>query len=137
MIIQTAEDMVKLGRTIGDKLHGGEIFELVGDVGAGKTTFTHGLAAGLGVTETVQSPSFTISCNYPARDELTLNHYDFYRLNDPGIVAMELADTLNDPQAVTVIEWGESVRDILPPHTTIEFKYLADSGREVIVHPAE
>ena len=136
MKIETAEDMVELGYEIGRKLKSGEIFELVGDVGAGKTTFTHCLAKGLGVTDTVQSPSFTISCNYPARDGLVLNHYDFYRLNDPGIVAMELADSLDDPKAVTVIEWGEGVRDILPPHTTIKLSYLPDQGREVeIIKP--
>ncbi len=137
MKIETADDMVNLGLKLGQQLKGGEIFELIGDVGAGKTTFTHGLAKGLDITDAVQSPSFTISCSYPARDGLTLNHYDFYRLSDPGIVAMELADSINDPHVITVIEWGESVRNILPPHTTIEFKYLPSSGREVIIHSAE
>lgn len=132
MIIKTTEEMVALGQRIGAQLHGSEVFELIGDVGAGKTTFTHGLAAGLGVTDTVQSPSFTINCSYPARDGLVLNHYDFYRLSDPGIVTMELAESIHDPQSVTVIEWGQSVQHCLPEqHIIIKFNYLPDSGRDV------
>lgn len=126
--------MERLGQQIGRQLRGGEVLELIGDVGAGKTTFTRGLAAGLGVTDTVQSPSFTISCSYPARDGLTLNHYDFYRLNDPGIVAMELAESINDNKSITVIEWGDSIRDVLPSnHVTIKFNYLPDQGRDVVI----
>lgn len=134
MIIQTAEQMEQLGRRIGRQLRGGEVLELVGDVGTGKTTFTRGLAMGLGVTDTIQSPSFTISCNYPARDGLVLNHYDFYRLNDLGIVTMELSESINDPSSITVIEWGDSIRDVLPDkHVVINFNYLPGSGRDVVI----
>lgn len=132
MIIKTAEEMETLGRKIGASLHGGEVIELIGDVGAGKTTFTRGLALGLGITSPITSPSFTISCRYPARDGLSLNHYDFYRLSDPGIVAMELAESVHDPRAITVIEWGESIQDVLPKnHIIIHINYLPDAGRVV------
>jgi tRNA threonylcarbamoyladenosine biosynthesis protein TsaE len=92
-IINSEIEMKQLGEEIGHSLKGGEVLELIGDVGAGKTTFTKGLAKGLGVAETVQSPSFTISRMYEAGD-LTLSHYDFYRLNDAGIMAMEIASAL-------------------------------------------
>lgn len=104
----------QLGEKLGALLKGGETIELIGDVGAGKTTFTKGLAVGLGIDEDVQSPSFTISHVYDARDGLLLAHYDFYRLNDAGIMADELMETSQDPTAVTVIEWADIVEDVLP-----------------------
>ena len=134
MIINTADDMEQLGQRIGQLLHGGETIELIGDLGAGKTTLTRGIASGLGVTDNVASPSFTISCNYPGRDGLTLRHYDFYRLADAGIMAMELAEAIADQHVVTIIEWADSVHDILPAdHITIRINYRPDSGREVTI----
>jgi tRNA threonylcarbamoyladenosine biosynthesis protein TsaE len=106
--------MKDLGRHIGELLRGGEMIELVGDVGAGKTTFTKGLAAGLGIDEDVQSPSFTISRLYDARDGLQLAHYDFYRLDDAGIMTHELDEAINDPSIVTVVEWADAAKSVLP-----------------------
>jgi tRNA threonylcarbamoyladenosine biosynthesis protein TsaE len=103
-----------LGEKIGRLLKGGEVIELVGDVGAGKTTFVKGLAVGLAIEETVQSPTFTISRIYDARGGLSLAHYDFYRLNDAGIMADELAETTKDPASITVIEWADIVEGVLP-----------------------
>lgn len=116
MIIEAESEaaLKDFGATLGGVLRGGEIIELVGDVGAGKTTLTKGVAAGMGVTETVQSPSFTISRVYDAPHELRLAHYDFYRLHDAGIMADELQETLQDPQTVTVIEWAGIVDGVLP-----------------------
>ncbi len=116
MIIEVndAFEMNAFGKRLADVLHGGEVIELVGDVGAGKTTLTRGIAEGLGVNDEVQSPSFTISRSYPVRDSLTLAHYDFYRLNDPGIMKDELSEVIRDPKAITVIEWGNIVSGILP-----------------------
>jgi len=85
--IKNEVQMTNFGKKLGSFLVGGEVIELVGDVGAGKTTLTKGIGIGLGVTENVQSPSFTISQVYDARDNLTLSHYDFYRLNDAGIMS--------------------------------------------------
>ena len=103
-----------LGEKLGRLLRGGEVIELVGDVGAGKTTFVKGLAVGLSIDEDVQSPSFTISRVYEARDDLQLAHYDFYRLSDAGIMADELTETTQDPLTVTVIEWADIVEGVLP-----------------------
>jgi tRNA threonylcarbamoyladenosine biosynthesis protein TsaE len=130
--ILTDVKMRDLGALIGAALKGGEVFELVGDVGAGKTTFVKGLARGLDVTDDVQSPSFTINRNYAARDNLMLNHYDFYRLPDAGIMAVEIAESLSEPQNVTVVEWGESVRDVLPvERIVVKITYLPKEGREI------
>lgn len=125
--------MRAIGAKIGAKLRGGEVFELVGDVGTGKTTFVKGLAKGLDVNDDVQSPSFTINRNYRGRDGLLLNHYDFYRLADAGIMAMEIAESLLNPKNITVVEWGGSVRDVLPnSRIVVKITYLPETGREML-----
>ena len=109
------------------------MIELVGDVGTGKTTFTRGLAAGLGVNEPVTSPSFTISKTYAFKNG-ELIHYDFYRLKDPGLMAEDLDENLNNNHAVVVVEWAESVENFLPENRTkIEIKLNDDGTREVTV----
>lgn len=129
-----SEAMHALGMTIGKQLVGGEVIELVGDVGAGKTTLTKGIAAGMGVDEDVQSPSFTISRVYDADHDLRLAHYDFYRLHDPGIMADELRDTMHDPHAVTVVEWADIVTDVLPVgHIRVRIKPTSESSRSVVL----
>ncbi len=105
---------MQLGRTIGQALHGGEVLELSSDLGGGKTALTKGIAAGMGSTDTVQSPTFTISRIYKCADDRELHHFDFYRLNDAGIMAAELAESLEDERAVVVIEWSGIVEKILP-----------------------
>lgn len=119
--------MVAIGRKLGEQLRGGEVIELVGDVGAGKTTLAKGVGLGLSIDESVQSPSFTISRVYPARDGLELHHYDFYRLTDAGVMRYELAESINDPRVVTIIEWADTVQQVLPKdHYRIQISYAPD-----------
>ena len=123
-----------VAQKIGGLLRGGEVLELVGDVGAGKTTFVKGLAKGLGIGEDVQSPTFTISRVYDGRDDLQLAHYDFYRLNDAGIMQAELAEVVRDPKTVTVIEWAAIVEGVLPEsRITIEFIATSDEERQLTI----
>jgi len=134
MIIEvTHEDEMKaFGKRLGSKLSGGEVIELVGDVGAGKTTLTKGIAVGLGIEEDVQSPSFTISRVYDARDELRLAHYDFYRLHDAGIMADELRETIHDPRSVTILEWANVVEGVLPEkRLTIQITTPTETTRQL------
>jgi tRNA threonylcarbamoyladenosine biosynthesis protein TsaE len=112
--IENEAAMKAFGRALGALLKGGEMIELIGDVGAGKTTLTKGIADGLAIDEDIQSPSFTISRVYDARDGITLAHYDFYRLHDPGIMADELHETLHNPKVVTIVEWAAIVSGVLP-----------------------
>jgi tRNA threonylcarbamoyladenosine biosynthesis protein TsaE len=136
MIKQVTSDtaMHAFGVQLAAALTGGEIIELVGDVGAGKTTLTKGVAAGLGITETVQSPSFTISRVYDAPNDLVLAHYDFYRLQDAGIMADELHETLHDPRTITVIEWAGIVDGVLPTdHLTITITSPSETDRQVVL----
>lgn len=129
-IIKSDLEMRALGQEIARSLKGG-VIELIGDVGAGKTTFTKGLAAGLGVAETVSSPSFTISRVYEG-ENFNLSHYDFYRLNDAGILSLEIADALENPHNITVVEWAESVAEILPENRLkIEISKTEEDFRKV------
>ncbi len=124
--------MQDFGARLGAKLSGGEVIELVGDIGAGKTTFTKGLARGLGVSDDVQSPTFTISRIYETPSGIRLAHYDFYRLQDAGVMQMELAESVCDPQTITVIEWAKIVENVLPATTlTIEIAPLDEMTRVV------
>lgn len=132
--VHTEKDMKQFGERLGRLLHGGETIELIGDVGAGKTTLTKGIALGLGVDEDVQSPSFTISRVYDGRDGLQLAHYDFYRLDNAGIMADELSEVVGDPQIVTVIEWAGIVEGVLPvDRLTLRIISPAEHVREVTV----
>ena len=136
--VKSEQEMRALGEKLGGLLKGGEVIELVGDVGAGKTTFTKGLAVGLGIDEDVQSPSFTISRVYDARDGLLLSHYDFYRLSDAGIMANELKETTQDPTAVTVIEWADIVDGVLPEtRLLIEFAAPTETTRNLTLNGSD
>jgi tRNA threonylcarbamoyladenosine biosynthesis protein TsaE len=112
--VKSAEEMQALGGKIGTRITGGEVIVLIGDIGAGKTTFTKGLARAMGISEDVQSPTFTVSRVYETARGVTLAHYDFYRLSDPGIMRAELAEAVHDPVTATIIEWSEIVADVLP-----------------------
>ncbi len=133
MLIHSETEMLELGRNFATQLKVPAVLELVGDVGAGKTTFTRGLAEGLGVKATLSSPSFTISRLYQGSDCI-LAHYDFYRLEDPGIMSEDLAESIADPKTVTVIEWGQSIKELLPAdHRIVEIKYVDENTREVTI----
>lgn len=115
-----------LGEKLGATLQGGECFELISDLGGGKTTFTRGLVRGLGSKDKVSSPTFTISKQYKVEDK-TVYHYDFYRLQEPGLVAEELAEAVADSKGISVIEWAQTVQHVLPKNRIIiEFKKVAD-----------
>jgi tRNA threonylcarbamoyladenosine biosynthesis protein TsaE len=120
----------RLSERIGRSLRGGEVIELVSDVGGGKTTFVRGLAKGFGSPDAVGSPSFTLSREYRA-GKRTMYHFDFYRLQDPGIMTNELAEVIDDPLAVVVVEWADIVEDVLPAErVTINIKSTGETSRE-------
>lgn len=127
----SAEETEALGEAIGRQLKGGEVIELVSDLGGGKTTFVRGLARGFGSTDRVSSPTFTISQEYRA-GKRTLFHFDFYRLHEAGIVADELAEVANDPQTVVVVEWGDIVSDVLPAaRLSVTITAVSEQEREL------
>ena len=132
MDIKSEQEMLDFGRTFAEKIVSPVTIELVGDVGVGKTTFVKGLAEGLGIEEPVTSPSFTISKSYALSGGGKLVHYDFYRLSEPGLMADDLKENVDGKNNVVVIEWGESVVDLLPEdHIRIKIECTEDKGRRV------
>ena len=133
--IKSENQMIALGKSLAKTLTPPVTIELIGDVGAGKTTLTKGIAAGLGIKDPITSPSFTLSKQYLSTYRVRpciLVHYDFYRLPDPGIMAEDLAESIADPQTITIIEWADTVQGILPKnHIKITIKYNNDSSRTV------
>lgn len=114
------------------RLRGGEVIELNSDLGGGKTAFVRGLARGMGSTDHVASPTFTISRQYHSAD-LTLYHFDFYRLQEPGLIANELAETTHDPLAVAVVEWGNIVENVLPADKlTVQIMRTGEQSRNFV-----
>lgn len=125
-------DFAKRLVSTGD-LAGRTVVELLGDVGAGKTTFTRGLAYGLGVKKPITSPSFTISKSYALpHSNGRLIHYDFYRLPDPGLMLDDLQENLDNPENIIIVEWGESVANILPENRIrIHITYNENGSRSI------
>lgn len=122
-----------LGESIGKSLRGGEVIELSGDVGAGKTTFVRGLARGMVSLDRVSSPTFTIYRLYKSK-KINLYHYDFYRLNDPDILKSELADLMQDSKNAIVLEWADTVEDVLPlERIRINISVISENEREIQV----
>ena len=132
MKIDSEQEMLDFGKVFAKNLKFPAVIELVGDVGTGKTTFTRGLAEGLGVKSQITSPSFTISKSYALPNNRHLIHYDFYRLTDPGLMLADLNESINNKNTLTIIEWGNTVTDILPKNrVTIKIEYDETGGRNL------
>lgn len=135
-VTKTAAETFELGQKLGEQLAGGEILQLRGPLGAGKTMFAKGVAAGLGIDpEEVTSPSFTLVNPYEGR--LPLFHIDLYRLPEgPSAAhAVDLDELLMDEKAVIVIEWAERMGAYpLPGNVTrISIAGTGDAPRTITV----
>jgi len=112
-VTRSAADTHALAERIGSLLRAGDVVVLAGELGAGKTVFAKGLARALGISEPVVSPSFTIVREYDA--PLPLVHVDVYRLDHVQELHDLGFDDLVGGDSVTVVEWGDRVRAVLPP----------------------
>jgi tRNA threonylcarbamoyladenosine biosynthesis protein TsaE len=133
MIVESnsPEETEELGSQLGRRLKGGEIVELISDLGGGKTTFVRGLAKGAGSLDHVSSPTFTVNKIYKS-PKFDISHFDFYRLIEAGILTHELEDLLTDQHSVIIIEWGEAVKHVLPEkRLTVGLEPLGTSSREI------
>ena len=121
------------GVRLGKQLRGGEVVELVGDIGSGKTTLARGLARGLDSTDHVSSPTFVVSKVY--RGRLTLHHLDLYRLSEPGLIAHQLAEIIKgDSNAVVVVEWAGVADGVLPEERiVIQFEITKNDARKLTI----
>ena len=113
---QSAEETRNLGATIGRLLREGAIITLTGDLGAGKTTFVQGLGAGLGVKETITSPTFILINRYRCADGRKLQHADCYRLANAPLEMWDIGlGELFWSDDVVVVEWADRIPGLLPP----------------------
>ena len=110
--VSNAELTQKIAEKLAKALHAGDVILLDGDLGAGKTTFTKGLARGLGIRKNVKSPTFTLIREYH-EGRLPLYHMDVYRLEETGGDDLGLEEYFNG-DGVSVVEWSQFVEDDLP-----------------------
>lgn len=131
---ESEEDTIRIGREIGKKITPGSVLCLEGDLGAGKTTLTRGIA--LSVTEcdgvAVSSPTFSYLNIYEGKN--TLYHYDLYRLASPSeFFAMGFEENL-ETEGICCIEWAEKIASFLPSTVLkIQMKFIDSSKREIVI----
>ena len=115
MIIETntPQETYAVGKKIGENAKPGQIYTLTGDLGVGKTVFTQGFAAGLNITEPINSPTFTIIQEYES-GRLPLYHFDVYRIGDIEEMEEIGYDDYFFGQGICLIEWANLIEEILP-----------------------
>ena len=113
-VTTSQEETIALGECLGALLHVGDVLVLTGDLGAGKTQLTKGIAAGMGVEDDVTSPTFNILMVYEGA-EMPLYHFDLYRLDDPDQLEDIGLYEMLDGDGACVIEWGEQFSDEIGP----------------------
>jgi tRNA threonylcarbamoyladenosine biosynthesis protein TsaE len=125
----SAVETVQLGRTLALQLRAGDIVAFYGELGAGKTTMIKGLAAGLGVSEVVKSPSFVIVTEYAAK--LPVYHVDLYRLDENSDFESIGLDSALDGDGVCLVEWAERAEKVLPDTAIRVRMSVEDKGRRI------
>ena len=110
---RSAADTFAYGKSLGERAVPGEIYTLTGDLGVGKTVFAQGFAAGLGIVEPVNSPTFTILQSYE-EGRLSLYHFDVYRIGDAEEMEEIGYEDCFYGGGVCLIEWADLIREILP-----------------------
>jgi tRNA threonylcarbamoyladenosine biosynthesis protein TsaE len=132
---ESAEATRRLGARLGRAARAGEVVALYGDLGAGKTCFAQGVAAGLGVEGPVTSPTFIMIAEHAGR--LPLYHVDLYRTDRLDEVLALGLDELLDGEGVTVVEWAEKAEPILPARTVrVRIRGAGEEPREIEVEGA-
>ena len=112
------EETLEIGKLLGENAAPGEVYALIGDLGAGKTVFTKGFAQGLGIEEPVNSPTFTILQIYE-EGRMPLYHFDVYRIEEPEEMEEVGFDEYIDGDGVCLIEWAGRIGDLLPPEVIV------------------
>lgn len=141
VISHSPEQTRRIGTQLGRVLDQGSLVLLGGMIGAGKTTFAQGLARGLRVSSEMLSPTFTLVSEHEGVDAseraVRIYHIDLYRIEDGDeLLSVGFEEYLDDPNAVTIVEWPERARAMLPDeYISIEFSSIADTKRGISVDP--
>lgn len=134
-VTASTEETVALGERLGKDLRAGDVLVLTGDLGAGKTQLTKGIAAGMGVVDDVTSPTFNILMVYEG-EQMPLYHFDLYRLDDPDqLEDIGFYDAL-EGDGPCVIEWGEQFSDEIGPERLDVFLTRLDDQAGVGEEPS-
>lgn len=127
-----------LGVSLGQSLPAGSVILLEGDLGAGKTTLVQGIGEGLGITDSILSPTFTLINEYP-EGRLPLYHLDLYRLEPEEVTALNLESYWEGVEfelGIVAIEWAERLTYKPQSYLSIYLNYAADTGRQASLIPA-
>ena len=130
VLSQNYEQSLALGRKLGVILQPGDVLEFVGDLGGGKTTLIKGIAAGLGIEQTVTSPTYNIQRSYKIPSGGTLEHYDLYRLGEDEILLEEMAEIITAGDSIMCVEWADHFSGHLKADRfVVEAHYIDENAR--------
>lgn len=141
VISHSPQQTLRIGTQLGRVLGQGSLVLLGGMIGAGKTTFAQGLARGLRVTTEMLSPTFTLVTEHDGTDAheraVRIYHIDLYRIEEAEeVLPFGFEEYLDDQSAITIIEWPERARGLLPPeYIMIELATVADTKRSITIDP--
>ena len=131
VLIRNEEDTRAFGHQLAEKLQPNTVIALIGDLGTGKTTLSRYIAEGLGVKETITSPTFTVVLEYHS-GRVPLYHFDVYRVNDPDDLFEIGAEEYFYKGGVSIVEWADQVAEILPDDTLCIFiEYGEKEGERI------
>ena len=139
IITHSAEETYEIGKKIGENASPGLVIAFYGDLGAGKTVMTKGIAEGLGIREMITSPTFTILQSTES-GRLPLHHLDVYRIDDPDEMEEIGLDDCLYGGGVTVIEWAGRIGELLPENTVrITIERIPEEGdaRRIVIEEGE
>ena len=125
---------MEIGAKLGKKLKAGDVVALIGDLGAGKTVLTKGIAKGLGVKNVryVNSPTFVIIKEY--KGKMPLYHFDLYRLSKSSVLDAENFEEYFYGDGVTVVEWADKIRKLLPKrHVEVRLSVAGEGKRKIVI----
>ena len=131
-ITNSPEETIQLGKEIGSRLNPGDIIALKGNLAAGKTTITKGIAFSLDIKDVITSPTYTLISEYYGK--MPLYHMDMYRIDSIEEFEMLGVDEMLFGSGVTVIEWSERIEEYLPEkHIVVNIQRQEDGRRDVII----
>lgn len=144
IISKSYQETIKIGQRLGQlikkslksKKFNSILIGLCGDLGGGKTTLVKGIAKGLGIKKNITSPSFTLVKEYK-KNNLLLFHFDFYRLkNKKDYLNLGFEEYFQKPQSVSLIEWADKIKDLLPSEKLIiKFSFIDQNQRKLLFKP--
>jgi tRNA threonylcarbamoyladenosine biosynthesis protein TsaE len=143
-ISENEEQTIGFGQKFAEKLQPGDVICLIGELGAGKTTFVKGLAKGLGIEARIISPTYVVVREHTLKSGIKnqvskidkLYHLDLYRLtSEKDVLGIDIHDVMKDKNAVTVIEWPEVALSLIPTHAwKIVFEHASEHSRAIKIY---